>query len=158
MNATSERLEKLAEQLCAAFELGTRNDGSKFYSLKHGSPDWMQPAIRKAHDGLFPNDWVYERCSDIAERLSDTGPGDWDDSISEWADTLVDVYNNARAQWLASNLYYGSLVDEAVKELGHSQDGIFGDIGIGQYRMIEQIAAALIQVVRDEAEPEEDDE
>lgn len=44
------------------------------------------------------------------------------------------------------------LVDEAVEDLGHSDQGIFGDIGAGQYRAAEAIAHALIDAIQAEVE------
>jgi hypothetical protein len=158
MNATESNLQKLAKELGDAFVQDKRNDGTMFYHLKDGSPQWMTDAIHKAHDELMPDDWIYEQCYHLADSIAQSDPDKWDDYISEWADSLVDVYNADRTKWLASNLYYGAYVDEAVEELGHSDQGIFGDIGIGQYRMTEQIAYALIQGIRDEAEQLDADE
>ena len=159
MNATANTLATLASEFSNAFEQDTHNDGKQFYKLKDGSPRWMIDAIHSAHADILPHDWVYEQCSRVADRMAETDPENWDDSVSDWADSLVDVYNADRAAWLASHLSFGGVVDEAVEELGHSDQGIFGDIGTGQHRFNEQIAAALIQAVRDEAEiAEESDE
>lgn len=154
-------LETVAKEFAEAFEARERNEpneyGDKtFYTLKNGSPKWMTDAIHKAHGDIMPNDWIYEQCSRVADRMAEYRPETWDDSMSEWADSLVDVYNGARARWLASNLAFGEMVDEAVEAMGHSDQGIYGDIGIGQYVMIERIASALIQAVRDQLECESD--
>ena len=148
---------RLASQFYEAMERKLRKDGdedSAFYSLKRGSPEWMTDALREAHDSgnVFPNDWVYATANGILGNMADREPADWEDAVSEWADSEVDVYNAARTAWLASNLQFGGIVDEAVEEMGHSDQGIFGDIGIGQYRLAERIAYALIQAVTAQAE------
>lgn len=157
MAKTTITAATIAQSLYDAFEAKERDQpneyGTKtFYSLKRGSPQWMTDAIREAHSGIFPNDWIYHSCKNIAGSMSDTDPSDWDDRVSEWADGEVDVYNADRTRWLASHLDFGSEVDDAVEELGHSDQGIFGDIGIGQYCVLQRIAYALIQAVRAQAE------
>ena len=57
MTATS--IQKLAEQLSAAFETKKRNDGQEFVSLKDGSPEWMTDVIRATHGDKLPDDTVY---------------------------------------------------------------------------------------------------
>lgn len=162
MTADTTKLHELAEAFYRAFERGERNEKNEFgathfYHLRKGSPEWMTDALREAHDSanIFPNDWIYDACHSIVSNMSDTDPEDWEDSVSEWADGCVDVYNVDRARWLASNLAFGGFVDEAVEELGHSDQGIYGDIGIGQYRLLELIASALIRSVQNEAEASE---
>lgn len=159
MTSTTDTLAKLARSLADAFvqkKRDTENEyGDKsFWSLKSKAPHWMTEAVRKAHDDgdILPNDWIYQACSHIADSMADTDPDQWDDSTHEWADGLVDVYNNDRTRWLASNLAFGAIVDDAVKELGRSDQGIFGDIGIGQYVLLCNIASALVSAVREQAE------
>lgn len=161
MNATENKLTVLACEFANAFEQDKRNDGKEFYKLKDGSHQWMTDAIHAAHGDMLPIDWIYEHCSRVADKMCDSDPEDWQDSVSEWADDLVDVYNADRTAWLALHLGFAAWVDEAVEELGHSDQGIFGDIGYGQYRLIESIAHALItgvQEAADEAEESSDEE
>lgn len=152
----------LAQQFSDAMERkkrdGTPPDEGYFYTLKDGSPEWMQDAIREAHDagGILPNDWIYDKIDTILSKMTDTDPDDWQDRTGEWADSCVDVYNGCRAAWLASNLSFGSIVDEAVEDLGHSDQGIYGDIGIGQYHFIGQIVQALIDAIEAQAEESDD--
>lgn len=160
---TTTKCKELAGTLYNAFERKERNEKNEygdtaFYSLTKDAPEWVKDAIREAHDGgnIFPNDWIYDACHTMASHMDDTDPDDWDDAISEWADGAVDVYNTDRARWLASHLEFAGIVDEAVEELGHSDQGIHGDIGIGQYVLLERIASALIQAVRDEAENDDE--
>lgn len=152
----------LAKALAEAFETDERDQpneyGTKtFHKLRHGSPEWMRDAIREAHDGgdIFPNDWIYHTCSNMADRLNDTAPDRWEDSIGEWADSEVDVYNVDRARWLASHLAFGGIVDAATEDMGHSDQGIYGDIGFGQYRLCETIANALMNAINEQAVQED---
>jgi len=158
-----DKKQELAKAFYKAFVRSTRDEKNEFgvthfYHLAPNSPQWMEDAIHAAHGDIFPNDWVYDACHSIVGHMEDIDPSDWEDSVSDWADSNVDVYNVDRARWLASHLDFGGMVDEAVEELGHSDQGIYGDIGIGQYRFLENIAQALIQAVEEHAELEEDEE
>lgn len=154
-NQDTEALKVLAAALSEAFEHKERDQPNEFgdkdfVSLRKGSPEWMTDAVRTAHDGIMPNDWIYAACNSMADHMAEREPEEWDDAVSEWADGEVDVYNAARTRWLAAHLDFGAAVDEAVEELGHSDQGVFGDIGLGQYRVLERIAYALIAAVRDQ--------
>lgn len=154
---TTTKQAELANELAAAFITDTRNDGATFYKLSDDAAGWMTAAVRSAHGDMFPHDWVYEQCSRVADRMSECEPERWEDSANEWADGMVDVYNADRTAWLASHLDFAGYVDEAAEEFGHSDQGVFGDIGQGQYVFITQIAAALIQAVQEEAAELEED-
>lgn len=154
---TTDTRAALAQKLYKAFCTGTRSKamgGGTFYKLRSNAPQWMTDAIREAHDrgDILPNDWIYDQCHTIASNMSDTDPADWEDSVGEWADSGVDIYNSDRSRWLGSHGAFASIVDEAVSELGHSDQGLIGDIGLGQYYMIERIAQVLIRAVTDKAE------
>lgn len=146
--------QTIAQAFADAFESATRDNGEAFYRLKDGSPGWMSDAIRDAHDSgnIFPHDWIYDACDTMVSQMADSDPDQWEDYAGEWADSAVDAYNADRAAWLASHLAFGVIVDEAVDEFGHSDQGIYGDIGIGQYCLLRNIADALIQAVTAQAE------
>jgi hypothetical protein len=150
--------QQLAALFANSFERKERPNGENFYCLKDGTPDWIKEAVHQAHGDLFPNDWIYAQCKAIAQDMTEYEPEDWMDSVSDWADSNVDIYNSDRAAWLGSHLHFGEAVDEAVEELGHSDQGIYGDIAQGQYKVLEQIAYVLIQAVEDQAEVEEEEE
>ena len=154
---TTTTSQQLASDLASAFVTDTRDDGKEFYKLSDEAAGWMTSAVHAAHGDMMPNDWVYEQCSRMADRLADCEPERWEDSVSEWADSLVDVYNADRSAWLASHLDFAGWVDEAVDDMGHSDQGIFGDIGLGQYRFLEQIGYALVQAIREEVASDEDE-
>lgn len=165
MAKTTDRAQALAQTFYDTFTRQERNEPNEFgdkgfYSLPHSKPEcqWMIDAVREAHGDIMPNDWVYDACHTIVGHMADTDSADWDDSVSEWADGGVDVYNADRARWLAANLHFGGIVDEAVQSMGHSDQGVYGDIGLGQFAMLESIAAALIKAVLDKAEEDEAEE
>lgn len=154
---TTTKQAEIAAQFAAAWTTDTRNDGVTFYKLRDGSPQWMTDAIHAAHGDILPLDWIYEHCSRVVDLMNEYEPEQWDDSISEWADGLVDVYNADRARWLALHLDFAGFVDEAVEEFGHSDQGVIGDIGMGQYKLLEQIAYAMVAAVNGQAELADDE-
>jgi hypothetical protein len=162
---TETKAKALADAFYAAFEEGERewvNEyGSKtFRTLRRDCPKWMQDAIRECHivggDTILPNDWIYDACHTMVSNMTDTDPDGWEDAAHEWADSSVDVYNDDRAKWAASHLRFGCAVDEAVEELGHSDHGFHGDIGIGQYHVLRNIAGTLISAVQKQAEGDDE--
>jgi hypothetical protein len=109
--------------------------------------------VHKAIDDRLPNDWIYDKAAAIASSLSEYDSLEaMRDAVSEIADGEVDIYNADRSAWLASHLNNAFLVDDAVKELGQSEQGTFGNIGIGQYVACERIAYALIEEIENEVE------
>jgi hypothetical protein len=72
-----------------------------------------------------------------------------------------DVYYSDQLEWLASHMERAGFVDEAVGQLGHSDQGIMGDIGLGQWYekdAIKQIVVnALLEELRevDRGEPQQ---
>lgn len=149
---TTTKQAEIAKQLADAFTVDTRNDGTRFHKLRDGSPQWMTDAIHAAHGDILPLDWIYEHCHHVADKMNEYEPEQWGDSVSEWADSLVDVYHVDRARWLALRVDFFDLVDEAVAESSHGTQGISGDIAQGQYKLLEQIAWAMVNAVNEQAE------
>jgi hypothetical protein len=101
------------DTLAAAFELRHRADGSPFYVLADGSPEWMLDAVREAHAGKLPNDWSYKLCAYIAQAAAGyDAPEDYD---SEIADGVVPSYTSELIDWMASHADRRELADEAIK-------------------------------------------
>jgi hypothetical protein len=150
------------EMECATDDGSTRmrhEDGATFLYVRADLLAAPALACHAALDDRFPDDWVYEQMSCIADNLCDRDVEDRDkadEAMDEIADSLVDVYNADRVKWLASHLDNAALCDDAAKEFGWEQDrGIFGLIGMGQYLAIERIGNALIECVQTEAEDRE---
>lgn len=156
---TTTKQAEIAKQLAAAFTTDTRDDGAVFYKLRDGSPQWMTDAIHAAHGDILPLDWIYEHCHHMADKMNEYEPDQWENDmvIGEWADSLVDVYNVDRARWLALHLDFAGFVDEAVEEFGHSDQGVFGDIAYGQFKLLEQIAYSMLSAVNEQAEASDEE-
>jgi hypothetical protein len=108
------------DTLAAAFELRHRADGSPFYVLADGSPEWMLDAVREAHAGKLPNDWSYRLAAYIAQAAAGyDAPEDYD---SEIADGVVPVCTSELIEWMASHADRRELADEAISDGAGSID------------------------------------
>ena len=123
------------------FETRERLNGDRFVCLTDDAPEWLTDAVRKAHDGEFPNDWRYRICSAICDELDAETD---DDRISDIADSLVDVYNYELITWAGEHVNRIGDVDEACREYGVADDaGIIDRISLGQYVTIRNMAETL---------------
>lgn len=141
-------ISTLATEVHEQFETRTRDSGESFVTLKEGAPEWMRDLAMEAHGDFLPEDWRYEAIRAAVAHIGDTDAeteDDLSDESHEFADGNVDVYNADRFRWLASNLNRAGYVDEAVEELGHSGQGITGDIGYGQYAELQEVFAIVVQ-------------
>jgi AcrR family transcriptional regulator len=106
--------------LAAAFELRHRADGSPYYVLADGSPEWMLDAVREAHAGKLSNDWSYRLAAYIAQAAAGyDAPEDYD---SEIADSVVPVYTSELIDWMSSHADRRALADEAIENGAQSID------------------------------------
>lgn len=133
-----------------------------FYTKTDDMPDWLYEAIHEAHDDEGPNDWRWNVCYDLCERIEeavgDDAPTDslLDDSY-EWADSMADIYTSDLLAWLTVGRTGDC--DETMEEFGGDFKGFTNIIAVTQVRLIERMAAVLIQAVTDNYEaPEEEDE
>lgn len=162
MTTTQNTWQTVAQEAAAAFETFQRDGSDRTqYRLRADAPEWLKNGfarrIHAALDDRMPNDWVYRitalACDDLTRYDS---AEDSRDAVGEIADGLVDVYTSNRLHWLADHAGNVALVDEAVAELGHSDQGIIGDIAAGQYMGIEAIVAACITEIESEADRREE--
>jgi len=165
MMTETSMFDVVAGEFSEAFERRTRDNGESFYRLRDDAAEWLQGnagstvmhELHAALDDRLPDDWVYEIAAHLADNISECDGADAaQERISDWADSLVDVYNADRLKWLSSNLNTVYFVDDAVAEFGDHTDGILGAIGYGQYVAIERIAGAMLAAI--EAEVDERDE
>lgn len=123
-------IQELADYARGFFETFTRGekkpDSEIFYSMKNERPHWIKAMVYAAHNDKSPDDFTY---ATIVEVLDAIAEGQAPDELNLEAD----VYNHDLIAWLASHGHRPAYVDEAVEELGHSGQGILGDIGSGQY-------------------------
>lgn len=79
----------------------TRTERS-FSTLTDQAPLWLKTAVREAHQGKLPDDWVYGICRQVCEELIAHADGPPDsDQIHEFADSLVEVYTSEVYDWAA---------------------------------------------------------
>jgi hypothetical protein len=87
------------------FVSGTRDNGETFVTLRDDRPEWLQDAVRDAHRGTLPNDWIYAECLAAVEAYDDStivdDAGD-DGGMHEYADSRVDVYTKELYRWAAA--------------------------------------------------------
>lgn len=67
------------------------------------APEWLQAAVREAHQGSLPSDWIYAECKAAVEAFDDGSLDDSedDDSVHAHVDGRVDVYTQGLYQWAA---------------------------------------------------------
>lgn len=143
-------IQERARLLHAAMERRTRSNGEGFYSLADGAPEWMQDAVYAAHGDMLPDDWRYRIIRGAATALAG---GDDPDDPYLFADEFVPHQTADRLSWLSSHAYRASYVDDAVADLGHSDCGVIGDIGMGIYEEAAEVFGLLVSAL---AELDED--
>lgn len=117
-------LQTLAAEVRKMFVCKKRDNGASFWSIPGDKPKWITDLCREAHGDMMPDDYKYEYIVEALDRLKD---GDEDGDEIE-----PDVYNSDLSKWMGSHSDRGWYVDEAVKEFGHSEDGIYADMMMGQ--------------------------
>jgi hypothetical protein len=156
-------LSAIVSSFANAFTTDKRQDGTEFIKLAEGSPEWMVDAVRSAHADMLPEDVKYKMISECADRLVghiDDDAEDFDSVESgEIADSLVDIYNMARLEWLASSLYRADYCDDAQNEGLVSDDSdMFQRIGMGQYMEYSEILHSLMSSLQSVYEDQEDED
>ena len=155
--------QQLAEQLCEALILKTRDNSKEFYCLKDGSgeafyclkddaPQWMTDAVRACHDNgdELPNDWHYAFISESAATLA--ASDDWDDLPYPEAD----IYNHDLIKWLGEFPNAPWYCDQADNEgMTSHDDGIIPRIVVGQAYAKQETLSTLqsfLETLADNAE------
>lgn len=122
------------------FIKSTRDDGTTFYTLADGAPEGLLEAIREAHHGTLPNDWIYEECKAAFEGdLTDS------DALHEYADGRVSIYTKELFQWNADmclTALYRYAEDEA-SDLGGAS--IEDRVKVIQFCAIRMIASVIAE-------------
>lgn len=149
-----------AQRLLDAFVKDTRTDGEEFWKVEGtrepGNECWRD-LIFKIHGNMMPDDTKYRMIRECLQALVDRDEDDWDDSLWEIADNLVDVYNVDRLRWVSSHLLRADYCDEALETNG-KPDNLFYLLGWGQCEEYEEILRYLVDGLREIAEEFEDEE
>lgn len=133
------------QMLSDAFETRTREDGSAFYCLKNDAPEWVRDAVREAHGGAWPNDWIYQHCAYAADALAELDDSDDpEDFGGDFASQNVEPYTHCLTRWLADVPGAIEACDDAAADgLTLGDGGIVDDLQAGQYMMLREIYATL---------------
>ena len=135
---TREKIRILAGEALAYFEYRKRHDGTKYWAVEEGAPEWVHKLAFVVHNEgeILPEDF---RCLFIVEALEAISENPEEPEIL-WE---PDVYTSELLKWLeAYSSYRMGLVDEAVSELGWN--GLFNALRAGQLKE-KQDVLALVQ-------------
>lgn len=144
-------ISELAAYAREFFEQKTRDDDQRFWTLKRRHPTWVEDLVHEAHGDMMPEDYKYAFVLDTLDALEEGRD-------PEEPELEPDIYTHDLNRWLASNLTRAGYVDEAVEDYGHSDQGITGDIGLGQLREKEEVWGIVIQELQKRLEAIEMDE
>lgn len=121
--------------------------GELFTTLKDDAPPWLKEAVREAHQGDLPLDWVYAECRTAAEAV-DAGDLDLADenAVHEYVDSRVDVYTRELFQWAADHCLTATwaAAEEAAHEL-ELPKGFAEQIAAVQYAAIHFVTETVRQ-------------
>lgn len=135
-----DSVQALATYARTFFMKDKRNDGAEFWKTEN-APEWLSNLCMDAHESMLPEDWKYGFIVEALDALS----SDEHDDPSEARDSLEpDIYNHELHRWLASHLERAGFVDEAVAGYGHSENGIDGDIAMGQLHEMHQVFGSVL--------------
>lgn len=139
-------LKEIADFALTFMEIGERSDHEQFWKHKDNAPEWLTDMIRRAHDGMLPDDYKYDY---VVKSLSWIAEGNDPESPE-----LEPEYSYSdMAAWLGSSSERFGFVDEAVQEWGHGES-ITDDIGRGQLHEMEQVYWSVLNSLRKFAEEE----
>lgn len=140
-----------------------RDNGTTTQCLNDDAPDWLKEAIQSAHSNCkdLPNDWIYSTCCDAVCAFDYGDLTDDYDSIHEWSDGQVDVYNSAVFSWAADmcNSYCYAIAEEEAKEFGMDpEEGAVTFLRVIQLCAIKNIAQVMVEACCSAVEEEEEGE
>jgi hypothetical protein len=136
-------VQSLAGQLDKALIQDERNDGSKFYHLVDGAPQWMTDVIYEAHGDKLPDDTVYNFVGRAAEALANAEDYP-EDAISE---IEPDIYTSDLTSWLAARNDHVEYITEAISEFGSQFTDGTALLQIAQKLQIEEVGFALLHAL-----------
>lgn len=138
------------------FETKTRDSGESFVTLIDDAPEWLQDAIREAHQGDLPNDWVYEQCRAACEAVDDDTLNP--ESVYEHADSQVDIYTKSLFQWAADMCGTSTFSEAEERARDSGDDGnveIEKRLSVIQFYAIAVIAETMLAAIENARREEE---
>lgn len=139
-------IKELAEHARSFFTTHKRGE-EEIYVTEKRHPTWIHKMIFRIHDNgnILPDDYKYEYTVDALDLLAEGN--DPEDTQLE-----PDVYNHDLLKWLASHLERVGYVDEAAEDMGHSDQGIIGDIAQGQWREKDEVFHLVVDALKERLE------
>ena len=146
----NQEIRILAGEALSYFEYRTRPDGSEYWAVEEGAPEWVKNLVRVAHDEgeILPEDFRYLFVVESLEALAEN---------PEEPETILepDVYTSELLAWLnAYPSYRINIVDEAVSEFGWN--GLFEALQAGQFKEKQEVLALVQACLEKRIEEEED--
>lgn len=125
------------------FVSAKRNNGKEFVKLVNGVPTYLYELCRKIHKELgtcLPDDWIYGRIWEAFYAIEvDYSHLEFEERVDAiLQDFQGDIYNNDLLEWLKTG-WSLSMYEEAVKEFGHSQEGLPNTIQVTQWYCYDRI-------------------
>jgi len=152
----THQLSRLMRELSDSFVTSTRTDGTKYTHCADTAPDWVSDVVHACHGHMGPDDWRYRMIAECAGDLCDYAPDEWQESLHEVADSLVDIYTSQLLQWLASRNDRTDYIDDARREgLIDADADETNRIMIGQYQEYMEILQAMMQAIETVADDNE---
>lgn len=146
--------QTIAASLSEQFRTQTRPDGSNYTTVEEGSA--ARELVQKIHfdvfDGMFPNDWVYEKTRALVDSIE--GYDDPSDYLGEIVDSNVDIYTYDLLMWVGDTQHFMEYVDEAMEEL--EPKSLTQAIQMGQYGALCAMASVILQFMEEQAEADEE--
>jgi len=142
----------VAALLSSSFEKRTREDGSLYWALRSGSPEWMRSAVMLAHENELPNDSRYELIRDAALALSESSFSDEEEAREAlWglSADLCPTWSSDLLQWFSAHLSRLSDCDEALEEMGSSVSSVSDALEMGFRRAAESVLSVLISEIEE---------
>lgn len=143
-----EGIRILAGEALAYFEHRTRRDGTKYWAVEDGAPEWVRKLAFAAHEEgkILPDDARYLFIVESLEALAEN---------PEAPESLLEpeAYTSQLLSWLeASPSYRMGFVDEAVGQFGWS--GLFNALQAGYLLEKEEVLALVRRFLENKIEEE----
>jgi len=132
-----EKIRILAGEALCYFEYRKRHNGTEYWAVEEGAPEWVHKLAFVAHNEgkILPEDFRYLFIVEALEALVENP----EEPEILWE---PDVYTSKLLKWLeAYTSYRMGLVDEAVSELGWN--GLFEALQAGQLKEKQEVLALV---------------
>ncbi len=116
------------------------------YTLVDDAPEWLLCAVRDAHQGDLPNDWIFAVARDACDAI-DSGDLKSEDDLHQFADDHVDMYTKESFAWAADmcNSATFCTAEDEYQETSGCYDSVSNTLMVIQYHAIYFIASVIFQ-------------